>query len=603
MLKKFVCLILSVFMVFTLAACNLFEHNYERDYKQVVAKIDPISETQNGKSFTYKGKEIYKYELVNMLNANAQSMISEQGYTLEKATQTLLDQLITRELVLIDVERKIQYGEMKWRWGDESKKLDDKYENEVALDEDGAPVLDNEGNQLYDWTDYNSYAKLVFSAVDSTLASIKTDILKEHKFEVSAEDSSAAADEGTTYPVPKAGDEGDAFVMPETEKYVPDEARWPGYYGDVNDKSLGRETMNEFISMIKKRIEDNYQVTKADKAKFAEDNVKINNIINTKGVEYVYPELIDMHYIKFLVGSSALQQVKFERIQEAIEDGIEVEDSEIARKYNEYVAAQKTAYDGDIGAYYAAIKDSATNVFYHPAAGVAAAQPFYVKHILLPFSDVQKKELEAHKVSKDPNIISFRNQLAESLVVYAHKDGEDDKSKSYTVDQVFTEIKSAMDSAKAVVKDAERKFDEFIYKYNTDPGTFDNAKGYIEFNTFPEGQTETYMKEFGDGARALYKNYRVGEVLDYYVVTDYGVHIMYYAGKVEATVANRYVGLEDWQSAGQFKKYSDVLKAEIETKKIEKAYQDWQNERIFYYQTTKKVSEKFEKRFKDLYEV
>lgn len=577
MLKRLLSVILTLLMICPLVACNMFEHNYEKDYKQVIAVIKKFDEKSG---FSYPGKNIYKYELINTLNANISSIQQAGGLTAEM-TDTLLKQLVTRELVLIDFDRQLAVGEMKWRDTDEDR------------------------------TDSNKVLELAYNMIDSKIKEFKTATLKEKGYDTSEFNDTVASTEpiSTTYPI-KEEEKDDEEELPQTEVYTLDKAHWPGFYGDEDDKSLGREAMRRFLADLKNNREEDYRVTKEDKKKFKDDDALVEKIINEQGIEYVYPRLNELYYIQMTYMKSAVEQVKIDKIKNKIEK-VTVSDTEVEDEYKALYSSQETAYkpiisqqtgNVDISAYNKAMDDGTVNVLYHPSSNY-----FYVKHILLPFSDAQRNQVTQYgKSAAKPTAIdikNYRNELVKEIVVYPHKNGENDYSKPTTVDKVFSEVKSAMASAEKSgnVKDAERIFDDLIYKYNTDSGIFNNPKGYAEVVNL-DGAQEKYMPEFATAARDLYNNYKVGQVLPTYAVTEYGVHIMYFASKTTGSIANpKKVEIMDYQTPGEYKTIFEILKYELTTTKTDTAYTNWENKTVSVYLNEKKVYEKFEKRYKDLY--
>lgn len=581
MTKKIIGFILSLAMCFTvLTGCNLFEHNTRKDYMQVVATIDSIEDEQivDGEKIPFKSekKNIYKYQLVNTLNQNASNYI-QQGYSVEEVVKQFLEQLIISELVFIEADRMIAFKEIVWR--------------------DGTVKVTNEdGEEVPDYTDYNRVKELVYNSIDSTLTSIRKEILTEYDNDLPTVED-ATGDSETTYPV-KEEEKEDEEEIPQTEKFEPDKARWPGFYGDADTKALGRETMRRFIELLHKSAnpENNFSVTNEDVKAFKKDDEEINRIINEQGIEYVYGMIYDTHYIEVLLKDNVERQVKLERVQDYMSKRVTVDQREVQERYNSMLEDQIRQYDADISAYNSAIKGGSSEILYTPSS-----KYFYVKHILLPFSDEQSARLKAKQNSgtySDAEIKSYRDGLVSETVVYPHKDGENDLSRPMSVEQVFTQVKSAMKTVESDPYEAERLFDDFIYTYNTDPGIFNNAKGYIVENKLEDGESETYMKEFAEGARELYKNYKVGMVLDDYVVTDYGVHIMYLASTTKAGEKKK---LSDYQTPGRYTTYYDIIEKAIRTERENKEFQTWQNNRISYYRNIKPIYKTYPKAYKDLY--
>ncbi len=584
MLKKIIGIILTMTLGITvLAGCNLFEENTRKNYMQIVASIDSVEETQkiDGKDVTFKSepKNIYKYELVSYLNQNGSNLI-QQGMTLEQVVEYCVESLVTQELVFIEADRKIAFGEIDWRDGKKDYESDN-------------------GETVKDYTDVNRIKELVYDAIDSTLVNVRNEILTERGDELPKIENSAV-DSETTYPVKPEEDDDEDETVREEEAFEPDKARFPGYYGDSDTKALGRETMRRFIQLLRDNTdpENNFSVTADDQAKFRQDDEKINKVINEQGIEYVYGMIYETHYINVLLKRNAERQVKLERLQNHITEGVTVTAKDVQDSYNALIKSQELLY-GDLSQFKTAIKDGKEEILYFPTS-----KYFYVKHILLPFSEEQTARLTAKKNSgkyTDAEIKAFRDGLVAETVVYPHLNGENDMSKPMTVEQVWTQIKSAMKTVENSAKEAERLFDDYIYLYNTDSGIFNNAKGYVVEKELESDETETYMQEFADGARELKNNsnYKVGMLLDYYVVTDYGVHIMYYAND---TVAGERKDLSDWQTPGEYKQYYEILEETIKSDKESKEFEKWRSERITYYQKIKPIYTTYENRYQDLIE-
>lgn len=587
MLKKIIGVILTLTLGFTvLAGCNLFEQNTRKNYMQVVATIDSVEETRKvgGKDIAFKSdkKDIYKYELVSYFNQNAQDLIQNQNKTVEAAVNACMENLITQELIFIEADRMIAFKEIEWRDG----------EIEILGD-------DGELETVTDYTDYNRIKELVYDAIDSSLTTIRNEILSERGDDLPAVDS-ATVDNETTYPVKEDEKAENDETIRETEPFVPDTARFPGYYGDADTKALGRETMRRFIELLRRNTlaENNYSVTADDEKKFREDDEKINKVINEQGIESVYGMIFDTHYINVLLTRNAERQVKLERIQNYISGRVTVSAKEVQDSYNAKVESQKLLYADESG-FSSAIKGGEEDILYFPNS-----RYFYVKHILLPFSDEQKASLTAYKnagTHSDAEIKAYRDALVAEIKAYPHLNGEDDLSRPMTVDRIWTQIRSAMKAAEADPYVAERLFDDFIYLYNTDPGAFTSKKGYVLESELLEGESETYMKEFAEGGRKLKNDpkYRPGMILDEYVVTDYGVHIMYY---VQDTVSGEIKDPSDWQTPARYKTYYDVIEESIKTKKENDEFKKWSDNRITYYQNIKPIYTIYAKRFKDLIE-
>lgn len=586
MRKKLISLILGVIVFCSLfAGCALIEHNDVKDARQVVATVDAIEDG----SFKSAKKNIYKSDLISMLNQYGQSYMQNYNLTLEQTVDRLLDELITRELLLVEADRLLAQGKIQWTQKEENQKLE-----------------------------------YIYSSLDNLISSFRNEILSDRGESSSSSSDEENSDSETTYPTPDAETTEDDYKYYQFDKdgnpiyeedkfdkdgnplpkyivWAPEESSYPCLWGDEDKKSLDREAVNRVLLRLKDLVDDDFKVTKEDKKLFEQDDKEIENVRNTKGIEAVYPMLGKTHYLEYIVGTSARQSIMLSLLQEYITEDVTVTDDEVTDAYNSEVRNQYDSYRDNQSAYQTAVTDGKTTILYQRDDSY-----FWVKHILLPFSDKQKADFEALK--KDPanagkDFTEIRDtQMVNEAVVYPHVDGEDDKSHPMKIKDVYNEVIAKMSPVAGNAYEAERTFDELIYKYSTDPGSFGYGKLYAVKRNDDTGHSG-YMEEFYDGAMELYNNpeYKVGSVLPKYVVTDYGVHIMYFA--MEAT-PGKILQLDDFTTPGRYEstKIRKTFEDTIKTAKENSAFDTWSAERIRYYQDNEKVVHRFRKRFKSLYE-
>lgn len=624
MRKRVVALILGILMSCSLfAGCSLIEHNDDKDARQVIAVINSIEDTSNGVKYTSETKYIYKSDLIRSMNTYAQQYMTNYNLSLKQAAERLLDELITRELLLIEADRIEKQG-------------------------------------LIEWTqkDTNEQIRNIYSTVDSQLQTIRKEILGDYDESAPSDDEEESS--STTYPVPETekdeddksdyeldkfgniqytvkkdkdgnvvqeqavdsngypmyekkkdedGNEVDDLTKPIMvdvmvpvyknwyEELKKDESKWPGTRVTEEQKSLDREAVRRFVSLIKELADSDIKATKEDKKNFADDLKKINDVIGNKGAEYVYPMLGETYIMQYLVGESAHQSILINKLRDYIVGDVEVTDEEVVDAYTKQLTYQVETFTNDQSAYQTALSEGNTTMLY-----MRDDSYFYVKHILLPFSEKQTAALTAYKndpknAGKDYRIMRD-TQMVNETVVYAHVNGENDLSNPKTVNEVFDEIYGAMALVASNPKEAERKFDELTYKYNTDTGAFGYGKAYAVKRNDDEGHSG-YMEEFYDGAIKLYDEHKVGEVLPEIVVTDYGVHIMYFS---QAVVPGTIRTLNDYLTPGAYKTVRESFAEVIRSTKENNAFTSWQNERITYYREKPGTVKTYEKRYKSLYE-
>jgi hypothetical protein len=582
------------------AGCALIEHNDEKDAKQIVAVIDPIKEYNSKGELVFESekKVIYKSELIQTMNQYAQTYVQNYNLTLKEATERLLNEMITRELLLIEAERIEKQNLIKWTQ-----------------------------------KDHNDVTRSVYAAIDNQIAALKKEIMGE--YDETAGDNSQSEEKETTYPTmpdettdedytdyardeynniiyekdengnfvyekdengeDKLDENGNKIKIPTYIVWAPEEKDYPCLWGSEEQKSLDREAVQRFVSLLKQAAANDLRVTKADKEKFKQDDKDIDAVVAAKGWSGVYPMLGSTHYVQYLLAKNAQQSVAITKLQNYITDGVDVSDKEVADAYNSQMAYQTNTYKNDASAYQTAVSGGETTILYFRDSSY-----FFVKHILLPFSDEQTAQLKAFKA--DPKNDSqkykaYRDAMVNDIVVYPHVNGENDTEHPTTVQNVFDAVKAAVLGCGPDVKKAERTFDRYIYDYNTDPGAFGQGKQYAVKRGDEDGHSG-YMEEFYDGAMELATKYKEGDVLDSMVVTDYGVHIMYFSQNV---VGGSRRGIDDPITPGAYSTVREELTKTIRTSKENEAFSVWQNERITYYQESAGVVHTYAKRYKSLY--
>ena len=585
-MKKIACLIICVILsVFTLCACNstyensIITHNYERDYAQVIVTIDSV--TESGKradgtewSYTSDETEIYKSQLVNYINNYASTYVNYYGMDYNEVVDYFIEQLILTELVITEADVRFEAHDIFWSE-----------------------------------EDINAVQTSVYGALDSYLLEIYNEILDKSGRDKITEATTEESDSETTYPV--KGEEGieaeRVFVTYGSGKdhddwylggewFVEKEENFnslPGNYGNADTKSLAREGVKRLITALSEAADNIVNISEEDVATIDAEVRELKSVIESKGVAYAYMALGKTLMVKKLYGDTYIMSQKMTILQDFIESGVSISEEEIVAKYNKKLAEQVSSYANSTN--YNTAATGKDLVLYR-----ANDNYVYVKHILIPFSDEQTSYLESYKeIHSEDEYLEERARMVNNIVAYEHVNGEDDKSNPLTVSQIWSEIKSVMARASASAYDAERTFDDFIYKYNTDPGIYDYELGYGVKYKLDDGERETYMSEFAECARAFRdEGYKVGEIYDNYIITDYGVHIMYYSADF---VGGEILSLNGYTTAGRYTLVKDLIEDELMEEATSAAYTVWQDERIYYYRNTKNIVNLKEKAYKDLY--
>lgn len=547
-----------------LCGCSFFSHDTERDYRQVAARVESydISNTvvkDDGttevKTYTTAPVDIYKYDLVQYVSANSESLSQTYGSDVKGAYRYAMTMLVNTELVVNEVDALIDAGLIEWGL-----------------------------------TEQNAVKQRVYQTIDSTVRRLANEILDERDEEQIVDTGDSSVSTETTYPIKPETTDDDEEDIKDTEEWQPSLSSYPGLNGDADRRSLESEAMRRFINLLYDNVKDDFRATADDKAKFEADKKAIDDTINTKGITAVYPMIGATHYMYYISGRNIERSQKITALQKYLTDGVSVNNEEVARTYTTTLNEQRSSYSENVSAFDTAMKNNST-VLYYPNTNY-----FYVKHILLPFTDAQKADVTAYgKTHTEEETDAYRDKLAESIVAYPHVDGEDDKSRPMTMREVLADVRATMLPLEADVKAADLAFDDLIYLYNTDSGAFGNNKGYVVKYKLDDGESETYMQEFADGARTMRDELSVGQVYYEPVVTDYGVHIMYLASVTQVGE----VSLYDYTTPGEVETYYDLLEAPKKTALENAAYQKWEAETLTY--NFNKHATLYEKRYSDLW--
>lgn len=621
MRKKIVAILLAIVTCFGLmTGCALFEYDTERDYSQAavtVASYDITETYSDGETKTYTApeKKIYKYEVVSFYNQVAPTLMNNYKYTADKVVEYVLSQLVQQTIVLNEVNAQIHFGNIVM--GVHS-------ENEIK--------------------------KNVYSVIDSQLFSIKNEILSSRGETTSSQgsDSDSSEKTETTYPVKeeetvgeyddytreeliaealsdgrsivKAGDEKAIQKLNEFTKnkliyllekddlnkedvWAPEKITYPGVYGTEENKSLEREAVRRFLTFLRTTAENDYRIDETERAKCIADLDRLDAIANEKGITAVYPSLYAGNpddndgkgaAMEYFVGSSYRNNAKIELLRDYITYNVDVTDEEVADKYATLLKDQKSKFDADSSALSTAISNKETIVYYPENTNV-----YFVKHILVPFTDAQKALLTARlndKLYTDAQKAEFKKEFGNGITGYVHEGGEN-SGDPLTLAEIYADVKRTMSAVSGSLYDSERAFEDLIYKYNTDTGIFNNELGYSVKVTTGDKYDEQYMKEFSLAAKSLYEAGVVGAISEP-AITDYGAHIVYLAQVIPSS--GKTLGLNDYLTYGRYTKVSEKIESDLRTAKTNSYFNEWQQNKIGNYLNTDKVITYHEKTYENL---
>lgn len=589
MLKKIVCLIVAVIMCGSVfAGCNLVTFDQQRDDKKIVITVDSYEIKSPGGDKTYVTEEynVYKDEFRSLYDYYGYSYEHYYGYTPEQIISLLAEQLAVERIVLNLADAFIDFGYISIDTYEQNT-IDQNVYNAIdsAIDTEMHALLEERGEDsesIHHHDDEQENTETTYPTRDESVdiyASMSREELlsmcqQRGLVSVPAQGDDAAQDELDSITVRQLKDMLIKDDRKDVEKWVPSLTRYPGLNViDEKTRSFELEAFSRALKSIKEAVLSLNSITDDQKAAIEQEYREFENITNTRGLSYVYGALQDSVTAYVYAGESYENQEKMNLIEDYIVGTVEVSRADVEEIYNRTLADQKARFATE--ANYEAAIDDGEQLLYFPDDN-----HFFVKHILIPFSDEQADQLESFKNSVENVVESsyneYRDRLANEIYSYEHVDGEDYGSP-VSVNTIYNEIVAKVGAA-VTLYEKERAFDDLIYKYNTDPGIFDLTYGYMEKYDLGSSE-ESYMQEFADAARELYEG-GVEGALSGKVVTDYGVHVLYLA---KLPKAGEVLGLNDYYSYGRYQSvYSGMEEAAL-TNKENAAFARWREQQINRY--------------------
>ena len=591
MLKKIVCLIVSVVMCGSVfAGCNLVTFDQEHDDAKVVMTIGSYEiASPDGKS-TYVTEEhkIYKNEFRAVYDYYGYTYQYYYGYTPEETVDFLVENLAIERIVLNLADAYIDFGYISLDTYEKNAIAQNVYATiDTAIENERIAILEERGITVDDEHDHDHEEEeetdeTTYPVRDENVViydSMSRDELVELCWERGILQKPAAGDDAAQDEIDKITERQLRTLLikddrKNTEEWTPSLSMYPGLNAyDEETRSLEIEAFSRALETMKEAVLSLYNITEEQNAAVETEYEEFERITNTQGVSYVYGALKDTVTAYLYAGETYENQAKMTLIEDYIVGTVEVTRGDVEEIYNRTLSDQKARF-ADEAAYEAAIDDGET-LLYFPDDN-----HFFVKHILIPFSEEQTTRLKNFKNSVENAVEGsyneFRARLAEEIYSYEHVDGED-YGNPVSVNTIYNEVLNKVGGA-ATLYEKERAFDDLIYKYNTDPGIFDMTYGYMEKYDLGDSE-ESYMQEFADAARELYEG-GVEGALSGKVVTDYGVHIMYLS---KLPKAGEVLGLDDYITYGRYKSVYSDMEEDAVTNKESAAFAKWREQQVNRY--------------------
>ena len=562
-----------------LTGCHFVQDNELNIARQVVASVQNPNDDSDVRN-------IYRFQVIQAINQQAQG---QPVNLTERLIEQTLEQLIDNEFMQMELERMFEgnpdsndedrYAVLEWRDGQQDTTVRRK---EWALVTGNNPnwdwvyKVDAYGDYVYyvkDYADLNELRRAMFDTIDNHIRAEERRMQIERDREVYDDENHPPADPTPEFPIrnPEIVEEH----VPETRLWCPslyEPHRIPGVAASADQISFQHQALRSFVTSADRFVYTHVRVH--DEERLTDDRAKINAFYAEANYEGLYLWLPDSYLMFVIAGENIENQLRQQVLHRHLTGDISVSHAEVVTRFNHELGLQVARFSANHEAYAAAVSGN-ERILFRPNSNF-----FYVKHVLLPFNDDQLARLEAHSERHGvtpADIAHFRDvQLVNEIQVYARRtDGFNDYARgTFSAQQVLDMIVSEVNGHSASLRDADRRFTDFIYMFNTDPGAFSHHLGYAmptDRNT-PSGM----VPEFEAGARELFDNpeFRPGMVLPRFATSDFGVHIMFFAN---TTVTGYMAQIHSFETPGQHRTWFDVFYEDIRDSREGRQMQDWAN--------------------------
>lgn len=471
-MKKFLSLafICLISFSFILTGCNLFPTN-QANYLSAPIVTFQTAEGENIK--------IDKEDLITAFNSYGAELVNSYGYSIQDAIDATIEVLINREVMLLEAERTITLGN-----GDLNEIWDDAYDTiisnlstyeELVIEQwklNVPSTLDEEEESETAYTPYKKQAEIV---------------LQNGKYVIKLLNTNTSTDQNVDLYY-NEGEEITSLVNTVNERL-----------NNSANKDVLTEAKRQYVEALKESEEGRNLSTNSDEV-FARE------------VERIYEAVKDNKYIELysekLQGDNDISNITLSQVLRKLT-------ADMLSSYTKYTL-NATQFDTDM-------LDSRENVDY-----VVNNNYFYVNHILLKYDESSTTYLDELETLYKNGTISEK-AYNDALEVEAEKikatNIQTGKETNLSPMDIYDELVGLMtgksDEAKTQI------FKDYIYTYNEDTGNMNADYCYVI------GKDSSRMVDtFTETSRKLWDNGK-GEygAIDY-CVSEYGVHIIFYAGPV-----------------------------------------------------------------------
>lgn len=507
-MKKFttICMAFIIMVMVMLTGCSTFSVDKVSYYNEVVAKVGD--------------EKIIRFDLINAYNNYGYNQfVTQQGQSEEEALSSTLNLLIERKLLA------------KYAKDNPSKYTLTEYEINNLMQS----VLDYLKESF---ADNMATARKIYG-IEEPESSVEEDEAKESiKLSDYRYEKRVTVENGQI-----------KYVDVDTDEVIEEYALDSLYitnFADYTDTEIINALLAEFKSdfYYNENNEENYDKL-CDKA----IQLACNNLIsyeyylrdeNGKRFSTNEKDLL-FRYVQRTYNSE-VENAYITKVNTVYLQNETLSNESIVKAFNALYKRDYATYKNDTSSYATKIIGTDSDlIYYTPSSNDKFG---YFLHVLLPFNNKEadlkqlkedkeawyQDDIEGYKSAQKALIDQI--MCAERTISEVHQDGKLIHEEGVVLEEEKS-ILTVLDEYRANVNDLN-SFVEFMFRYTTDNATLTADMPYIiGYNTETDAEHSSMVENFTDEAIRLMKNNERYTDADNYIVTNYGIHLLYYVAPVE----------------------------------------------------------------------
>ena len=510
-----------------LSGCSWLKIDNYKYYNQVVVTVD--------------GHNFYKRDLIEAFNNYGYQYYESYGYSLEESVNYTIGSMIDRWLLLQDIKSNTSYNISN------PEKLQIKAEV-FAYMEDSLNTFVNQVREEWDIV-------VPTEEAEKESASLRT---KEEEYTPTTYYNVVLDREeivgGETTPYYKAvvtrNEEFNVVLEKTTTETVGSQEKTIKYYKVVEvipaeDEIVVDNTITLDTHFNKEMVRKHTSDTKVFDEAWTRYVKSLQDQAENEGRSSKESEVL-LHEEQRLE-ETMTNNLYLEKYEHDYLSNLPVDYEAVLTYYRSQYKAQKETYDANESLYHTAMQQSSTNyIYYHPNSGNEYVN---TKHILMKFNDAQTEAIKAlntefgvkndysdadEKRKENAEYQARLNKIIGQTTCTFEMDGE---TKTWNAVISSNDEYSVYEYVRDNVTGstlAERcaQFDDLMYIFNDDTGNMNSEFDYVV--NLDTDVADQMVKPFANGVRALDKsNGGEGEGSMSYIVSEYGIHIIFHAGNAK----------------------------------------------------------------------